>query len=235
MNPYIILNSASIDDALIQSLVTANYSNRGERCTAPGIVFLPQSKAEAILKLLQERLSKMRCGYPWEPQTDISAPSEGALKNESLLQEVMTGVYDHSLKLLYPRLHELRVDQGVLPPMLVQLRDLSGAASLHEPFGVVTKIYVYDDADPAWSQHLFAYLQKIDRGQQLVVFGESKEAQALAFSFQEVTCGIFVNVAGGRGPDFLPFEHSGQSGVGSLSGYDLMYEQAVKHLRVTIK
>jgi len=113
--------------------------------------------------------------------------------------------------------------------------NLNCEAAKKEPFGIATKFYTYDDHKQEWPQTILNYLRLVNKGQQLALFGEQQQALALVEVFEEHTGAIFINKAGGRGPDYLPFEHLGHAGHGSLSGFKHLYRQATRSLRISTK
>lgn len=233
MNPYIVLKGNHAPGEVAKQLMAASYGNRGERCTAPGLIFLPRSEADSYLDPMIAIAKEYKLGAPWEAGITITSPSEGAVKNRAVLDEVTRAVATKEATMRYPS-KVLPVD-GILPPILLCIEHLDAEIARDEPFGVLTKIYIYDDSCPDWMDGVLAYYKRINRGQQVAVFGPAKEAETIAESFVGITGGIFINTPGGRGPDSLPFEHLGEAGFGSLSGYASLYWESVRPLRWTIK
>lgn len=234
MNPYVVLPNSLRIKEISGKLVQAAYGNRGERCTAPGLIFLPMSEANVYIQHLKEACSELKLGYPWESGVQITMPTDGSQKNTDNFNYVLQNTMAGNAELLHPTMDELEAATNLFPPTLMKVNDLFNPCAHEETFGVITCVYVYDDSRSDWLADLENYMIELDKGQQLAIFGEKALAMAVAAKLQKHTCGIFINELGGRGPDSLPFYHTGKAGYGSLSGYKTMYEDSLKYLRMTV-
>ena len=68
--PLIIMEDADLDRA--SSLAVAGATkNSGQRCTAVKRILAEESIADALVEKIVEKASKLKCGNPFDPQTDV--------------------------------------------------------------------------------------------------------------------------------------------------------------------
>lgn len=231
-NPYVILDNKHDMPSLVKKLIGACYSNRGERCTSAGIMFVPDAQKSEFVAEFEKQLLNMPLGLPWEEAVKISSPTGGTSKNSANLKKVMDAISKFDSSLLLPKSTPL-FKNGIMKPVLLQVDPVSPPA-LEDSFGILSKVAFYHDQIEL-EKNLAKFFKHTNRGQQLCVFGDQKQASQFSEQFSQYIGGIFINCAGSRGPDSLPFEHLGFAGHGHLSGFEAMYRDSVRLLRTTVK
>jgi putative phosphonoacetaldehyde dehydrogenase len=69
-DPLIVMEDADLDEAADLAVAGAT-KNSGQRCTAVKRVLAVESIADGLLERILERVKRLRCGDPADPQTDV--------------------------------------------------------------------------------------------------------------------------------------------------------------------
>jgi len=212
-NPAIILPDADIDLAAAEC-VRGSLTYNGQRCTALKILFVHRSIAERFLGKMEEEISALRCGMPWEDGVTVTP-----------LPEPEKPDYLSSLVSDARRLGARVVNKGggtsvgsffypaLLYPVTPEMRIYG-----EEQFGPLIPVAPYDDI-----REPIEYVVNSNYGQQASIFGRDTDQLArLVDSLVNQVCRININSQCQRSPDTFPFNGRKDSAEGTQSVSDAL-------------
>lgn len=220
-NPGIILPDVDLENAA-NECVTGALSFNGQRCTALKILFVHESIANSFLEKINEKISALKPGMPWEEGVNLTPlPEPGKVDYLNALvadakskgARVINNNGGNSLEtfftpaLLYPVNDQMRVYQ-------------------EEQFGPVIPVVPYKDLET-----VIEYVMASNFGQQLSLFGrQSTDMARLIDAFSNQVGRININCQCQRGPDSFPFNGRKDSAEGTLSVSDALRVFSIRTL-----
>lgn len=212
-NPAIILPDADIDLAAAEC-VRGSLTYNGQRCTALKILFVHRGIAERFLEKVEEEISALRCGMPWEDSVAVTPLPEPEKPDylSSLVSDarrfgarvVNKGGGTSVGSFFYPAL---------LYPVTPEMRIYG-----EEQFGPLIPVAPYDDLSSP-----IEYVVNSNYGQQASIFGRDTEQLArLVDSLVNQVCRININSQCQRSPDTFPFNGRKDSAEGTQSVSDAL-------------
>lgn len=223
-NAAIITPSADIRLA-VQETVLGALSFNGQRCTALKMIFVHQSLANEFIKQLDEAISKLKYGMPWEEGvslTPLPEPHKPGYLKECIDDAVANGanvMNQHGGATL-----ESFVYPAVVYPVNEKMK-----LYREEQFGPVIPVAPYEDINEP-----IQYIIDSPHGQQVSVFSNDTEevAEAIDPLVNQVSR-VNINCQCQRGPDSFPFTGRKDSAEGTLSVVDALRSFSIRSLVAT--
>ena len=200
-DPAIVLDDADLELAASE-IVKGGLSYNGQRCTAIKRVFVSEKNHDELVRLIVEKTKKLVVGKP-EDNANITP-----LVSVKAANYVMSLV-DDALKQGATSLLELKREENLLWPMVIDNVTLEMDLAWAEPFGPVLPIIKYDDLDICIENS-----NKSEYGLQASVFTQDmKKAEEIALKIEAGS--VNINRSSSRGPDIFPFSGVKNSGFGT--------------------
>ncbi|HEX2569655.1 MAG TPA: aldehyde dehydrogenase family protein [Polyangia bacterium] len=212
-NPAIVLEDADLDLAA-RECVRGALSFNGQRCTALKILFVPASRAEALLEKLCAQVEALPVGMPWEegafltPLPETSKPERMAALVEDARRQ--------GARVVNPNGGKTRAT-FYFPSVVYPV---SAAMQLYhvEQFGPIIPVVPYRSLE-----ELYSYFDQSPYGQQASVFGhDPAQIGPLLDGLANQVCRVNLNTQCQRGPDTFPFTGRKDSAEGTLSVSDAL-------------
>jgi len=212
-NPAVILPDADIELAASECL-NGSLTFNGQRCTALKIIFVHRSIAEPFLKQLENRITNLKCGMPWEANVTITPLPEP--EKPAFLSELVTDALSKGAEIVNKG-GGIVVGSFFYPALLYPVKNNMRIYN-EEQFGPVVPVVPYDDI-----QEVIDYVVSSDYGQQASIFGRSSDHIATVMdALVNQVCRININSQCQRSPDSFPFNGRKNSAEGTQSVVDAL-------------
>ena len=220
-NPAIVLPDADLEVA-VEECVEGALSYNGQRCTALKIIFVHESITTEFLDRFNKKISKLKCGMPWEEGVNIT-PLPEPNKTEYLDSLVQDAVSKGA-----EVMNEGggRFDKSFFYPAVLYSVDQTMRVYHEEQFGPVVPILSFKDISEP-----LEYIENSQYGQQASIFGnDSILLSDLMDTLVNQVCRVNLNSKCQRGPDVLPFTGRKDSAEGTLSVSDALRGFSIRTL-----
>lgn len=196
----LVLEDADLEHAAKQ-IVAGAFSYSGQRCTAIKRVIVLESVADQLATLLQEEVSKLTVGDPFD-NTDITP----VIDNVSA--DFIWGLIEDAQEKGAQALTPIKRESNLLWPVLFDQVTKDMKVAWEEPFGPVLPIIRVASVEEA-----IAFANESEFGLQSSVFtNDFKKAFEIAEKLEVGT--VHINNKTQRGPDNFPFLGVKGSGAG---------------------
>ncbi|VMT39311.1 NADP-dependent glyceraldehyde-3-phosphate dehydrogenase [Streptococcus pneumoniae] len=196
----LVLEDADLEHAAKQ-IVAGAFSYSGQRCTAIKRVIVLESVADKLATLLQEEVSKLTVGDPFD-NADITPVIDNASAN------FIWGLIEDAQEKEAQALTPIKREGNLLWPVLFDQVTKDMKVAWEEPFGPVLPIIRVASVEEA-----IAFANESEFGLQSSVFtNDFKKAFAIAEKLEVGT--VHINNKTQRGPDNFPFLGVKGSGAG---------------------
>ncbi|WP_084002597.1 NADP-dependent glyceraldehyde-3-phosphate dehydrogenase [Streptococcus pneumoniae] len=196
----LVLEDADLEHAAKQ-IVAGAFSYSGQRCTAIKRVIVLESVAEKLATLLQEEVSKLTVGDPFD-NADITPVIDNA--SADFIWGLIEDAQEKEAQALTP----IKREGNLLRPVLFDQVTKDMKVAWEEPFGPVLPIIRVASVEEA-----IAFANESEFGLQSSVFtNDFKKAFEIAEKLEVGT--VHINNKTQRGPDNFPFLGVKGSGAG---------------------
>ncbi|HGJ3591648.1 TPA: NADP-dependent glyceraldehyde-3-phosphate dehydrogenase [Streptococcus pneumoniae] len=196
----LVLEDADLEHAAKQ-IVSGAFSYSGQRCTAIKRVIVLESVADKLATLLQEEVSKLTVGDPFD-NADITPVIDNA--SADFIWGLIEDAQEKEAQALTP----IKREGNLLWPVLFDQVTKDMKVAWEEPFGPVLPIIRVASVEEA-----IAFANESEFGLQSSVFtNDFKKAFAIAEKLEVGT--VHINNKTQRGPDNFPFLGVKGSGAG---------------------
>lgn len=196
----LVLEDADLEHAAKQ-IVAGAFSYSGQRCTAIKRVIVLESVAEKLATLLQEEVSKLTVGEPFD-NADITPVIDNA--SADFIWGLIEDAQEKEAQALTP----IKREGNLLWPVLFDQVTKDMKVAWEEPFGPVLPIIRVASVEEA-----IAFANESEFGLQSSVFtNDFKKAFEIAEKLEVGT--VHINNKTQRGPDNFPFLGVKGSGAG---------------------
>ncbi|VPG99481.1 NADP-dependent glyceraldehyde-3-phosphate dehydrogenase [Streptococcus pneumoniae] len=196
----LVLEDADLEHAAKQ-IVAGAFSYSGQRCTAIKRVIVLESVADKLATLLQEEVSKLTVGDPFD-NADITPVIDNASA------DFIWGLIEDAQKKEAQALTPIKREGNLLWPVLFDQITKDMKVAWEEPFGPVLPIIRVASVEEA-----IAFANESEFGLQSSVFtNDFKKAFEIAEKLEVGT--VHINNKTQRGPDNFPFLGVKGSGAG---------------------
>lgn len=196
----LVLEDADLEHAAKQ-IVAGAFSYSGQRCTAIKRVIVLESVADKLATLLQEEVSKLTVGDPFD-NADITPVIDNA--SADLIWGLIEDAQEKEAQALTP----IKREGNLLWPVLFDQVTKDMKVAWEEPFGPVLPIIRVASVEEA-----IAFANESEFGLQSSVFtNDFKKAFEIAEKLEVGT--VHINNKTQRGPDNFPFLGVKGSGAG---------------------
>lgn len=196
----LVLEDADLEHAAKQ-IVAGAFSYSGQRCTAIKRVIVLESVAEKLATLLQEEVSKLTVGDPFD-NADITPVIDNASA------DFIWGLIEDAQEKEAQALSPIKREGNLLWPVLFDQVTKDMKVAWEEPFGPVLPIIRVASVEEA-----IAFANESEFGLQSSVFtNDFKKAFEIAEKLEVGT--VHINNKTQRGPDNFPFLGVKGSGAG---------------------
>lgn len=196
----LVLEDADLEHAAKQ-IVAGAFSYSGQRCTAIKRVIVLESVAEKLATLLQEEVSKLTVGDPFD-NADITPVIDNA--SADFIWGLIEDAQEKEAQALTP----IKREGNLLWPVLFDQVTKDMKVAWEEPFGPVLPIIRVASVEEA-----IAFANESEFGLQSSVFtNDFKKAFEIAEKLEVGT--VHINNKTQRGPDNFPFLGVKGSGAG---------------------
>ncbi|VJC75074.1 NADP-dependent glyceraldehyde-3-phosphate dehydrogenase [Streptococcus pneumoniae] len=196
----LVLEDADLEHAAKQ-IVAGAFSYSGQRCTAIKRVIVLESVADKLATLLQEEVSKLTVGDPFD-NADITPVIDNASA------DFIWGLIEDAQKKEAQALTPIKREGNLLWPVLFDQVTKDMKVAWEEPFGPVLPIIRVASVEEA-----IAFANESEFGLQSSVFtNDFKKAFEIAEKLEVGT--VHINNKTQRGPDNFPFLGVKGSGAG---------------------
>lgn len=196
----LVLEDADLEHAAKQ-IVAGAFSYSGQRCTAIKRVIVLESVADKLATLLQEEVSKLTVGDPFD-NADITPVIDNA--SADFIWGLIEDAQEKEAQALTP----IKREGNLLWPVLFDQVTKDMKVAWEEPFGPVLPIIRVASVEEA-----IAFANESEFGLQSSVFtNDFKKAFAIAEKLEVGT--VHINNKTQRGPDNFPFLSVKGSGAG---------------------
>lgn len=196
----LVLEDADLEHAAKQ-IVAGAFSYSGQRCTAIKRVIVLESVAEKLATLLQEEVSKLTVGAPFD-NADITPVIDNA--SADFIWGLIEDAQEKEAQALTP----IKREGNLLWPVLFDQVTKDMKVAWEEPFGPVLPIIRVASVEEA-----IAFANESEFGLQSSVFtNDFKKAFEIAEKLEVGT--VHINNKTQRGPDNFPFLGVKGSGAG---------------------
>ncbi|HGP8412344.1 TPA: NADP-dependent glyceraldehyde-3-phosphate dehydrogenase [Streptococcus pneumoniae] len=196
----LVLEDADLEHAAKQ-IVAGAFSYSGQRCTAIKRVIVLESVADKLATLLQEEVSKLTVGDPFD-NADITPVIDNA--SADFIWDLIEDAQEKEAQALTP----IKREGNLLWPVLFDQVTKDMKVAWEEPFGPVLPIIRVASVEEA-----IAFANESEFGLQSSVFtNDFKKAFAIAEKLEVGT--VHINNKTQRGPDNFPFLGVKGSGAG---------------------
>lgn len=199
-NAALVLEDADLEHAAKQ-IVAGAFSYSGQRCTAIKRVIVLESVADKLATLLQEEVSKLTVGDPFD-NADITPVIDNA--SADFIWGLIEDAQEKEAQALTP----IKREGNLLWPVLFDQVTKDMKVAWEEPFGPVLPIIRVASVEEA-----IAFANESEFGLQSSVFtNDFKKAFEIAEKLEVGT--VHINNKTQRGPDNFPFLGVKGSGAG---------------------
>lgn len=196
----LVLEDADLEHAAKQ-IVAGAFSYSGQRCTAIKRVIVLESVADTLVTLLQEEVSKLTVGDPFD-NADITPVIDNA--SADFIWGLIEDAQEKGAQALTP----IKREGNLLWPVLFDQVTRDMEVAWEEPFGPVLPIIRVANVEEA-----IAFANESEFGLQSSVFtNDFKKAFEIAEKLEVGT--VHINNKTQRGPDNFPFLGVKGSGAG---------------------
>lgn len=196
----LVLEDADLEHAAKQ-IVAGAFSYSGQRCTAIKRVIVLESVADQLATLLQEEVSKLTVGNPFD-NADITPVIDNASA------DFIWGLIEDAQEKGAQALTQIKREGNLLWPVLFDQVTKDMKVAWEEPFGPVLPIIRVANVEEA-----IAFANESEFGLQSSVFtNDFKKAFEIAEKLEVGT--VHINNKTQRGPDNFPFLGVKGSGAG---------------------
>lgn len=141
-DPLIVLEDADLDKAV--KLATAGaYSNCGQACRGVKRILVIDTVADAFVEMLTTATKKIKCGDPFDPETDV-----GTVIDEEAAKEIET-VVDNAVKDGAKVLCGHKRKGAIYPPTVVDHVNPKSDMVINETFGPIAPVLRVKDVKEA--------------------------------------------------------------------------------------
>ena len=214
--PLVVLNDADLSLA-VDIAIVGSFLHQGQICMSTNRIIVDASIVGAFTERFVERASKLVCGDPLDPKTDI-----GPIINNAQL----TGVLDKIQRAQEQGAEVLlggEPDGLVLPPAVFGNVDPTWDIALQESFGPIVPIITAHGEDEA-----LKFANMSDYGLSSAVIGSDVE-RACAFALKIDTGMTHVNDMTVADEQHVPFGGEKNSGLGRFNGRWVLEEMTRTH------
>jgi glyceraldehyde-3-phosphate dehydrogenase (NADP+) len=212
-NPAIVLPDSDLELA-VKECVLGSLSYNGQRCTAIKIIFVHSKIAGQFLTRLNEAISNLKIGMPWEAGVDITPlPEPDKI-------EYLTSLIDEAKSFGAEVVNESggSVNQTFFFPAVLYPVNSKMRVYSEEQFGPLIPVLPFDNIEEP-----IRYIIESNMGQQVSIFGSNPDAIAeLIDPLVNQLCRVNINSQCQRGPDIFPFNGRKDSAEGTLSVSDAL-------------
>ncbi len=139
--PFIVFNSANIDDA-VNGAITSKYRNSGQTCVCTNRFYIQDDVFEEFIKKFLESVKKLKIGPGIESQNDI-----GPLINKRAIQKVQDFIKDAESKGAHVLLGNDQPAQFFFSPTILTGCNENMLISKEEVFGPVSAFFKFSAED----------------------------------------------------------------------------------------
>lgn len=220
-NPAIVLPDVDIENAVEQCLL-GSLSFNGQRCTALKIIFVHELMAEQFVNKMDEKVSTLKAGMPWEPGvmlTPLPEPGKPQYLSDLVSDAIKKGA--DVINFNGGKIEETFFWPAILFPVSKNMKIYQ-----EEQFGPIIPIVPYSDIE-----ELKDYIINSNYGQQVSIFGNDSEDVASLIDVSAFHVGrINLNSQCQRGPDTFPFNGRKDSAEGTLSVFDALRTFSIRSM-----
>ena len=141
-SPLIIMEDADLERSARLAVAGAT-KNSGQRCTAVKRILVEESIADDVVKIIVKEASKLKCGDPFDPRTDV-----GTVIDETSAILFENRVRD-AVSLGGKKLYGNERDGALFPPTVVDYVPWDCELVMEETFGPAIPIIRFKDIDDA--------------------------------------------------------------------------------------
>ncbi|WP_226570306.1 aldehyde dehydrogenase family protein [Mangrovibacter yixingensis] len=211
-DPFIVLNSADLDDA-VNAGVAGRFQNTGQVCAAAKRFIVEEGIADAFIEKFVAATSKLVVGNPKDEQTDIGPMARFDLRDE-LHRQVAETIQQGATCILGGE--KLPGEGNFYAPTILTGVTPAMTAFQEEMFGPVAAITIARDAE-----HALELANLSQYGLSATIYGEERLALQLA---EKLECGgVFINGYSASDPR-VPFGGVKRSGFGRELSHFGLYE-----------
>ncbi|HEX2532238.1 MAG TPA: NADP-dependent glyceraldehyde-3-phosphate dehydrogenase [Chitinophagaceae bacterium] len=223
-NAAIVTKHADLKLA-VQETVLGSLSFNGQRCTALKILFVHKDIVDAFLAALNEAVSNVSFGMPWEKGVMLTPLPEP--HKPDYLRELIADAEAHGARVVNEN-GGATVASFVYPAILYPVNDRMKIFR-EEQFGPVIPVVPYDDLDEP-----VQYIIDSTHGQQVSIFSsDTGEVAAAIDPLVNQVSRVNINCQCQRGPDVFPFTGRKDSAEGTLSVVDALRSFSIRSLVAT--
>lgn len=207
-DPAIVLADADLE-LTATKIIKGAFSYSGQRCTAIKRVLVDQKVKQALVKLLVEKVNKLKVGNP-EDDCDVTP-----VINEKTVKYIK-GLINDASKKGAKILTGNKFEKNLIYPTLVDNVNESMALAWEEPFGPVLPIISFTNVDEA-----IKIANASQYALQAAIFTTNiNSAMTIAHALDTGT--VNINDQTQRGPDLFPFMGVKDSGLGVQGIHDAL-------------
>ena len=209
----------------VQETVLGSLSFNGQRCTALKIIFVHKKVVDQFLELLQQEVSKLKYGMPWEQGVNITPLPEP--NKPSYLQDVINDAVQQGAKVINEN-GGTTVESFVYPAIVYPVKK-GMKLYTEEQFGPVIPVVAYESLEEP-----IEYLIESTHGQQVSIFSdETEDISSTIDPLVNQVSRVNINCQCQRGPDVFPFTGRKDSAEGTLSVVDALRSFSIRSLVAT--
>ncbi len=218
-NPAIVLEDADLDLAVSECVLGALAYN-GQRCAALKLLFVHESIAGVFLERLQEQVSGIAIGMPWEEHIRITPLADP--QRLVYLRGLVEDAVGYGARVVNPGGGE--ISGTIFYPAVLHRVDERMRVYREEQFGPIIPVAQFRDiAEPV------RFMKESRFGQQASIFGkDARQICNVATGILNQVSRININAKCQRGPDLFPFSGKKDSGQGMFSIHDALESFALK-------
>lgn len=218
-NAAIITKDADIQLA-VQETVLGALSFNGQRCTALKIVFVHKSIADNFIQMLNEQVSKLQFGLPWEKGVTLTPLPEPS--KPGYLTELVEDAKVHGARVMNE--HGGSTNASFFYPAVLFPVNNKMKVYTEEQFGPIIPIVPFEDIEEP-----IQYVIDSTHGQQVSLFSKNvAELASLIDPLVNQVSRVNINSQCQRGPDTFPFTGRKDSAEGTLSVIDALRSFSIR-------
>ena len=214
--PLVVLDDADVQQA-VDIAIIGRFLHQGQICMSTNRIIVDASLADEFTERFVDRASKLVCGDPLDPATDI-----GPIINQSQLAGLVKKVRrakDQGARVLL----DSEPDGLVMPPVVFGGVDPTWDIAMQESFGPLAPIIVAHGEDEA-----LRFANMSDYGLSSAVVGRDVE-RATAFALKIDAGMTHVNDMTVADEQHVPFGGEKNSGLGRFNGRWILEEMTRTH------
>lgn len=220
-NAAIVTKNANLDVAVNECVLGA-LSFNGQRCTALKLIFVQKDVADAFIAKLNEAVSKLKPGLPWEKDVKITPLPEA--NKPAYLKECIEDAVTKGARVINNNggyIQASFVQPAIVYPVNDQMKLYH-----EEQFGPVIPVVPFDSIEEPIN-----YQVNASHGMQVSIFSEDAgEVAKLIDPFVNLVSRVNINCQAQRGPDVFPFTGRKDSAEGTLSVFDALRSFSIRSL-----